>query len=441
MEVHYGVGRHAVHIPPPDLIKAVQWIWISAPFSTMSACFGKISIALLILRMINRNRAYSVFLWSLIVLLFVINLVLTIITFAQCTPVEWLWDQLNPMAGYTGTCWHPDIQKNYGYFQGAFSAFSDLVLALFPILIIKDLKIDMKLKIGLCAVMGLGIIATVAACIKTVELKNLATPDFTFQAIDLIYWYLTENWIIVIAACIPTLGPLYFIVTGQRTAESFAATPGKGSGGGSGTGASTRRRLLSGWKLRSPIVRTTDASVGSDKFSRLEKGNLSGSSSSQNSTVNDATLTNGTGTQTGYPESAFGPRTPPSRDVMLGVSPQLHLNCQKHHIPVPNLTGSSGGSSRPHEIGTGTGGRSAAGTAGTDSSADSSPRLIVQTPPPVVPTSGNTGKSGSGRIGGTTTTSVAAARHNGGPGWQTGSGNTSIMKTTQVTVEARGRAF
>ncbi|KAK0706041.1 hypothetical protein B0T26DRAFT_625829, partial [Lasiosphaeria miniovina] len=215
MEVHYGVGKHAAYIAPPDLIKAVEWIWISAPFSTMSACFGKISIALLIMRMINRNRAFSAFLWTLIVLLFLINLFLTVITFAQCTPVTWLWDQLNPFAGYQGSCWDPNIQKNYGYFQGAFSAFSDLVLALFPILVIKDLKIDAKLKVGLCTVMGLGIIATVAAIVKTVELKNLSTPDFTYNAIVLVYWYITENWVIVIAACIPTLGPLYFIVTGQ----------------------------------------------------------------------------------------------------------------------------------------------------------------------------------------------------------------------------------
>ncbi|KAK0624997.1 hypothetical protein B0T17DRAFT_466531, partial [Bombardia bombarda] len=213
MEVHYGVGKHAAYIPPPDLIKAVKWIWLSAPFSTMSACFGKISIALLIMRINgNRNKPYTIFLWVLIVLLFIINLLLSIITFAQCTPVYWLWEQLNPISamqgGGGGSCWDPNIQKNYGYFQGAFSALSDLILALFPILIIKNLKLDLKVKIGLCAVMGLGIIATVAACIKTVALQNLATPDFTYNAIELVYWFMTENWAIVIAACIPTLGPL-----------------------------------------------------------------------------------------------------------------------------------------------------------------------------------------------------------------------------------------
>lgn len=130
MQVHYGVGRHAAHIPPPQLVKAVHWIWLSTPMSTQAACWGKISISLLILRMFTRNRAYTIFLWTLIFLLFIINIVLAIITFVQCTPASWLWDQLNPtIAGYRGTCWNPSIVKNYGYFQGgmAGTALSHLI--------------------------------------------------------------------------------------------------------------------------------------------------------------------------------------------------------------------------------------------------------------------------------------------------------------------------
>jgi hypothetical protein len=116
---HYGVGQHAVYIDPPNLINAVKWIWLSTPFSTMSACFGKVSIALLLMRILgNRNKSYTYFLWVMIVLLVLVNVFLSVITFAQCTPVTYLWDQLNPMATYKGTCWDPNIQKYYGYFQG-----------------------------------------------------------------------------------------------------------------------------------------------------------------------------------------------------------------------------------------------------------------------------------------------------------------------------------
>lgn len=70
------------------------------------------------MRIMNRNKPYEIFLWVLIVTLFLVNLLLTILTFSQCTPVTYLWDQLNPEVGYKGSCWNPDIQRNYGYFQG-----------------------------------------------------------------------------------------------------------------------------------------------------------------------------------------------------------------------------------------------------------------------------------------------------------------------------------
>ncbi|KAF2234782.1 hypothetical protein EV356DRAFT_532582 [Viridothelium virens] len=221
LEVNFGVGRHAIHLEPQDVISAVKIIWLTVPFSTMSACFGKISISLLLMQIINRNRAGKIFLSCLIITLFIVNLLLTIITFAQCRPVTFLWDKLNPHVGYAGKCWSPDVQKNYGYFQGAFSSASDLALAIFPVPIIWKLQMKLRVKLGLAAVLSLGVVAAAAACIKTVELRNLATPDFTWDATDLVYWYITENWIIVIAACIPTLAPLYSILRGKQSRESF----------------------------------------------------------------------------------------------------------------------------------------------------------------------------------------------------------------------------
>jgi hypothetical protein len=296
LEVYYGVGRHAVYLPPPNLIKAVEVIWLTAPFSTMSACFGKISIALLLMRIDSRNAVYKTFLWCMIVTLFIVNLLLTIITFSQCTPVTFLWDRLNPHVNYSGSCWDPHVQQNYGYFQGgtshrlpcnmtlipciAFSSFSDLVLALFPILIVWNLQMKLKLKAGLAAVMGLGVIATVASVFKTVELKNLSTPDFTYDATDLVYWYITENWLIIIAACFPTLGPLYMVTTGRATMDSFQRN-------------SHPRVGLSGWSRWKPRLlfsRGSSAkynSKGSYGSSKASYSNGSGMRTFNNSYVHD----------------------------------------------------------------------------------------------------------------------------------------------------------
>ncbi|KAJ8132202.1 hypothetical protein O1611_g1425 [Lasiodiplodia mahajangana] len=204
--VHYGVGRHTVYLEETQRVNAVYMIWLSVPFSPGSAAAGKISIALLLRRLTNRNRWQEAALWVLISLLIIVNLILIIITFSQCTPVTFLWNRVG--SGFRGTCWSPAIQQDYGYFQGAFSAFSDSVLALFPILIIWNLKMSLHSKLIIIFLMSLGIIATVAAAVKTLELRNLATPDFTWDAVPLVYWFLAENWIIIVCACVPTVKPL-----------------------------------------------------------------------------------------------------------------------------------------------------------------------------------------------------------------------------------------
>lgn len=262
LEVHYGTGRHAVYLSSSDITNSVKIIWLTVPFSTMSACFGKISIALLLMRIMDRKKSTRHFLWFLIIALFIVNLLLTIITFAQCTPVTFLWDRTNPDVSYHGTCWDHRVQQDYGYFQGAFSSFSDLILALYPLTFIWNLQLKLKIKIGLGAVMSLGLIATIASVYKTVELQNLATPDFTFDATNLVLWYMTENWLIIIAACIPTLGPLYQIITGKASADAFRRAPNQ-------TSRWTLFRLKSLFSSKGSSNRSEAYSASRSDFSKL----------------------------------------------------------------------------------------------------------------------------------------------------------------------------
>ena len=80
---------------------------------------------------------------------------------------------------------------------------------------------DLERNFGLAVIMGLGLIAVIASIIKIVELKNLATPDFAYDATNMMHWYIAENWAIVIPACIITLLPLYLVLLGKTSEVSF----------------------------------------------------------------------------------------------------------------------------------------------------------------------------------------------------------------------------
>lgn len=155
--VHYGVGRHAIYLSEDQRVNAVYMIWLSVPFSPGSAAFGKVSIALLLMRLMNRSRWREIFLWVLIFFLFAMTLVLIIVTFSQCTPVSFLWNRVRVVPPL-GACWEHTIQQDIGYLQGTFSAWSDLVLALFPILIIWHLQMPLKTKLAICFLMSWGIV-------------------------------------------------------------------------------------------------------------------------------------------------------------------------------------------------------------------------------------------------------------------------------------------
>jgi hypothetical protein len=74
---------------------------------------------------------------------------------------------------------------------------------------LKDLNMEIRTKLALCILMGMSIFAMVACVVKTIELQVLGTrDDFTWHASAFVIWFTVENYVVIIAASIPTLRPL-----------------------------------------------------------------------------------------------------------------------------------------------------------------------------------------------------------------------------------------
>ena len=89
------------------------------------------------------------------------------------------------------------------------SIVSDFFLAAFPILILRKVQISLRSKIGLCLLMGLGVITGSLATIRTVLNWQNEPDDPTWASIP--NWCL-RSWEVfagIAAACIPTLRPGY----------------------------------------------------------------------------------------------------------------------------------------------------------------------------------------------------------------------------------------
>lgn len=106
----------------PDNVTNVLFLnWLSQVFGILGVAAGKISVAALLLAIIQLTelRWQRIFLWIVpVTLASLVAISCSTLTFAQCTPAKALWDQR-----VTGKCIDPHVMSSFGTFTGGMSAF------------------------------------------------------------------------------------------------------------------------------------------------------------------------------------------------------------------------------------------------------------------------------------------------------------------------------
>jgi hypothetical protein len=72
----------------------------------MTSTLGRVSFTCLMFRLFGTTQLRKAFLWSLITVNLVVNLVTCITIFTQCGNAESLWDPI----GHPSKCWSPNVQ-------------------------------------------------------------------------------------------------------------------------------------------------------------------------------------------------------------------------------------------------------------------------------------------------------------------------------------------
>lgn len=170
LNVSQGGARHLYQIPPSNIMSVLKLNWVLQPFAIMALATAKISVAFVMLRIIPRATVWPRrFLYFSILSTFLTSASVSIVTFMQCDPPRALWE-----FGIKGAkCWDPRVQSNYAIFTACWNSFIDITLALLPIPIIWRLKIAVRKKLGICGILGLGILAGISSSIKASKLLAL----------------------------------------------------------------------------------------------------------------------------------------------------------------------------------------------------------------------------------------------------------------------------
>ncbi|KXL44959.1 hypothetical protein M433DRAFT_67749, partial [Acidomyces richmondensis BFW] len=200
--VRFGIGNHITNLSPLNITKAVKWAWVAQLIAIFAIGFGKNAVIALLLRIqgqTHRRGAWFLhFIWASNM---AINVAQVVLLLYQCEPVAKLWDD-----NLQGVCDGRTRAEYSGFFQGSWSAASDLVLAIYPITVFWNLKVSWKRKFGLCALMGGGVLASAAGVLKTVFISQAPlTADVTYSLHSLVIAAFTETWLIIILGSIPPL--------------------------------------------------------------------------------------------------------------------------------------------------------------------------------------------------------------------------------------------
>lgn len=205
--VSEGFGKHVVYVTSDQQTMLRKWnfaLQIPIPVGT---ALSKISISLLLLRLLGMavTPIQKFILHGINVFVCIYTIMYFLQALSGCTPVAKHWDQNLP-----GKCVREDIGDGFRSIQGACSAAVAFTLSCLPVLFFGNLKLDFRTRVVVCLLMSLGIFDGVCAIVRLKLLKGyLESLDYPYTAVPVIIWANLELTFAIMAACIPTLRPLF----------------------------------------------------------------------------------------------------------------------------------------------------------------------------------------------------------------------------------------
>lgn len=216
-----GMGRHVNCLNPESVVAMLEFSAISEALNVIGIGIVKIAVCLTLLRVVDRaRRKMALFLWGLLVFVALTHLALAMIFFLHCRPLAALW---NPEV--KGSCLSTNTTVLAGYIGFAIDVATDLVCAIIPVVVIRQLQMSLRTKVALCGLMGLGVFTAGCAVAKAVALRGVFADDYTWGFTRPATWAAVEQFVGIIIASVPALRPLFAgLLEKSRRAGSWGYT-------------------------------------------------------------------------------------------------------------------------------------------------------------------------------------------------------------------------
>jgi hypothetical protein len=188
--------------------------------------FAKISIGIFLLRVTVRPIHHYI-IYTVMGATCVISTVFFFLSIFQCSPVSYFWNRSIP----GGSCINIDVIIGIAYLYSGVAALCDFTFGLLPVVMIMNLNMPMKTKILLAPILSMACVyvcpmlntrnptltvnhrASTAVVVRMAYIMDFKKPDFLYDTVNIAIWSDIEQGLVITAASLATLRPLYRTVT------------------------------------------------------------------------------------------------------------------------------------------------------------------------------------------------------------------------------------
>lgn len=183
--ISHGLGSHVADIAEDERPKALLWKWAGQVAYIVVSTMVKFVVGIFLLRLCLNNGWQRITIWTLLVLVGVYNTFYVFIAIFQCQPIAFYWWRYANNPAVTGRCNGKALATIPTYIAVLLGLAGDLILALLPISLVKDAKLDKKTKVSVVCVLALG-----SMCVSFSSLSSLKLPPTTFLSSDHLFPFL-----------------------------------------------------------------------------------------------------------------------------------------------------------------------------------------------------------------------------------------------------------
>ncbi|KAI1766433.1 hypothetical protein GGR53DRAFT_205758 [Hypoxylon sp. FL1150] len=210
----YGLGSPRDQVSDENYSRYLKFSIAQSITYSWSMPAAKASFAVLYLRIFPDGRLMTLVNKILIAFLFAQALTVSCLVLFRCSPVRKSWD-----FELEGSCF--DLQPLY-YATFILNAITSFILFIEPIPSTWKLQISLVKRLGLVAMLSLGLLVTAISVIRIVFIAKMASQD-TYDIVKPLVWSEVEVCGLIICSCIPAFRQVAAMIPGLNSALGLSS--------------------------------------------------------------------------------------------------------------------------------------------------------------------------------------------------------------------------